>query len=322
MRLRAALAIIIIIITSFSAPRAQDRPQRPAARSPEGFQGGTITGRVVESEFEVPLQYANVVLYSARTKEQVTGAMAVKDGLFELKNLRPGRYYLEVKFIGYHMRTIEDIRLRPPEMKIDLGTIALEQAMLPVDEIVVEAERPPIEFKIDRKVINVDKHYTATSGTAVDVLENVSSVTVDVEGNVSLRGSENFTVLIDGRPTVLEANEALQQMSASQIENIEIITNPSAKYDPDGLSGIINIITKKGEFNGTSGIVNVMGGMEDRYGADFLLQFRRKGYNLILGADYNRSTYPGTVETESRTYNDTDTMIVLSEGEPSRKRER
>ena len=317
-RSRTAILFIFIILTSISGSRAQDRRQRP----PEGFKGGTITGRVVESEFDVPLQYANVILYNARTKEQVTGAMAVKEGLFELKDLRPGRYYIDVKFIGYHLKTVEGIVLRPPDMSIDLGNIQLEQAMLPVDEIVVEAERPAIEFKIDRKVINVDKHYTATSGTAVDVLENVSSVTVDVEGNVSLRGSENFTVLIDGRPTVLEPNEALQQMSSSQIDNIEIITNPSAKYDPDGLSGIINIITKKGEFNGTSGIVNITGGMDEKYGGDFLLQFRRKGYNLVLGADYNRSTYPGSIESESMTYNDTDTTIVLSSGDPSRTRER
>lgn len=317
-RLRTAVLFVIIILTSISGSWAQDRMGRP----PEGSQGGTITGSVVESEFEVPLQYANVILFNARTKEQVTGAMAVREGFFELKGLRPGRYYLEVKFIGYYLRTIEGITLRPPDMSIDLGKIALEQAMLPVDEIVVEAERPAIEFKIDRKVINVDKHYTATSGTAVDVLENVSSVTVDVEGNVSLRGSENFTVLIDGRPTVLEPNEALQQMSASSIENIEIITNPSAKYDPDGLSGIINIITKKGELNGSSGIINITGGLDDKYGSDFLLQYRRKGYNLLLGADYNSSTYLGTIESESRTYNDADTMIVLSSGDPSRKRER
>lgn len=319
---RTTLLVAILIVTAFNASRAQDRVPRPSGKSPEGFEGGMITGRIVESEFEVPLQYANVVLYSARTKVQVTGAMAVKDGLFELKGLRPGRYYLEVKFIGYHMKTIEDITLRPPDMKVDLGAIALEQAMLPVDEIVVEAERPAIEFKIDRKVINVDKHYTAKSGTAADVLENVSSVTVDVEGNVSLRGSESFTVLIDGRPTVLEPSDALQQMSASQIENIEIITNPSAKYDPDGLSGIINIITKKGEFNGTSGIINVTGGLDEKYGGDFLLQFKRKGYNLILGGDYNRSTYPGTIESESITYDDTDSTIVLSSGDPSRTRER
>jgi outer membrane cobalamin receptor len=321
-RARTALLLFVIILTAINGSQAQDRTRRPSGGSPEGFQGGTIRGRVVESEFEVPLQYANVVLYSARTKEQVTGAMAVKDGLFELKGLRPGRYYLEVKFIGYHLKTIENITLRPPDMNIDLGTIALEQAMLPVDEIVVEAERPAIEFKIDRKVINVDKHYTATSGTAVDVLENVSSVTVDVEGNVSLRGSENFTVLIDGRPTVLEPNEALQQMSASHIENIEIITNPSAKYDPDGLSGIINIVTKKGQLNGSSGIFNITGGLDDKYGGDFLIQYRRKGYNILLGADYNKSSYKGTMESESRTHNDTDTTIVISGGEPGRERER
>lgn len=284
--------------------------------------GGVITGRIVESEFQVPLEYANVVLFDARTKEQVNGAMAVKDGLFTIKGVRPGVYYMEVKFIGYHLETIENIRVSFREREVDVGVIELEQAMIPVDEIVVEAEKPPIEFKIDRKVINVGKQYTAVAGTAVDVLENVSSVTVDVEGNVSLRGSQNFTVLIDGRPTILEPNEALQQMRTTEIENIEIITNPSAKYDPDGLAGIINIVTKKGELSGVSGIVNVTGGLEDKYGADFLLYYRNRTYNLYFGADWASRAHPGTTETENRTYTDTDTSIVYSSGEPRRKHER
>ena len=337
--MRTALFIGLAILLSSNNLWAQSsgaqRPdgQRPSGQSPDGQRpsgqrpdgqpmGGAITGRVVESEFQVPLEYANVVLFNTRTGEQVTGAMAVKDGFFTVRGVRPGVYYMEVKFIGYHLRTIENIRIGSREREVDVGVIELEQAMIPVDEIVVEAEKPPIEFKIDRKVINVGKQYTAVAGTAVDVLESVSSVTVDVEGNVSLRGSENFTVLIDGRPTILEPNEALQQMSTSEIETIEIITNPSAKYDPDGLAGIINIVTKRGEFSGTSGIVNVSGGLDDKYGADFLLYYRTNGYNLYLGADWSSRTYPGTAESESRTYGETDTSIGYSDGEPRRKRER
>ncbi len=324
MRIRTVLFIVLAILLSNSTLWAQ-RPdgQRPSGQRPDGQPTrGVIKGRIVESEFQVPLEYSNVVLYNARTGEQVNGAMAVKDGLFTIKGIRPGVYYMEVKFIGYHLETIENIRIGAREPEVDVGVIELEQAMIPVDEIVVEAEKPAIEFKIDRKVINVGKQYTAVAGTAVDVLENVSSVTVDVEGNVSLRGSENFTVLIDGRPTILEPNEALQQMRTSEIENIEIITNPSAKYDPDGLAGIINIVTKKGEFSGTSGIVNVTGGLDDKYGADFLLYYRTGGYNLYFGADWSSYAYPGATETENRTYGETDTSIVYSDGEPRRKRER
>jgi outer membrane receptor protein involved in Fe transport len=286
------------------------------------MMGGVVTGRIVESEFQVPLEYANVVLYDARTKEQVTGAMAVKDGFFTIRGVRPGVFFMEVKFIGYYLKTIENIRVGARQPEVDVGVIELEQAMIPVEEIIVEAEKPPVEFKIDRKVINVGKQYTALAGTAVDVLENVPSVTVDIEGNVSLRGSTNFTVLIDGRPTILEPNEALQQMRTTEIETIEIITNPSAKYDPDGLAGIINIVTKKGELSGTSGVVNVTGGLGDKYGADFLLYYRTKGYNLYFGADWSSHAYPGTTETENRTYTETDTSIVYSSGEPLRKRER
>ena len=322
--MRTTLFIALVILLSNNNLLAQDSGgQRPTGQRPDGQPiGGVITGRIVESEFQVPLEYANVVLFNARTREQVTGAMAVKDGLFTIKGVRPGVYYMEVKFIGYHLETIENIRIGAREREVDVGVIELEQAMIPVDEIVVEAEKPAIEFKIDRKVINVGKQYTAVAGTAVDVLENVSSVTVDVEGNVSLRGSENFTVLIDGRPTILEPNEALQQMRTTEIENIEIITNPSAKYDPDGLAGIINIVTKKGEFSGTSGIINVTGGLNDKYGADFLLYYRTKGYNLYFGADWSSHAYPGTAERENRTYGETDTSIVYSSGEPRRKRER
>jgi outer membrane receptor protein involved in Fe transport len=205
-------------------------------------------------------------------------------------------------------------------MTLDLGTIALRRAIIALEEVEVSAEKPDMVFKIDKKVINVDKQITARGGTAVDVLENVPSVTVDIEGNVSLRGSSSFTVLIDNRPTVLEPNEVLQQIPASTIDNIEIITNPSAKYDPDGVSGIINIITKKTEQGGMSGIVNLNGGLDYKYGGDFLVSYKRGNLNTYLGMDYNRRESPGTVESESRTSRDTVETFVNSGGDSRWKR--
>ncbi|NQV16786.1 TonB-dependent receptor [bacterium] len=150
-----------------------------------------------------------------------------------------------------------------------------------------------MEYKIDKKIINVGQDITSSSGTAVEVLENVPSVTVDIDGNVELRGSSNFTVLVDNRPSILEANEALQTIPASTIDNIEIITNPSAAYDPDGVSGIINIITKKSMLEGISGIANFNVGMFGQIGGDMLVNYRNHKYTAYISAAYHTRIHEG-----------------------------
>src|SRR3990172_3565698 len=207
-------------------------PDFAAENQNRGGPQGSIRGRIVDSELELPLEYANIVLTDKDSKAQITGTIADKNGNFQLKGISPGLYSLEIKFVGYHSKLIEEIEIKPDQSELDLGTLSLVQSLIPLEGIQVEAEKPAIEFKIDKKVIHVSKQYTAVSGTAVDVLEKIPSVTVDIEGNVRLRGSSSFTVLLDSRPTALEPSEALQQIPASTIETIEIITNPSAKYDP------------------------------------------------------------------------------------------
>lgn len=282
---------------------------------------GTIVGRVVDSELELPLEYANIVLYDKDSEAQITGTITNQNGIFRLTGIKPGVYIIEVSFMGYSTTIIDTVKVNPDQPGIRLDAIFLEQAVLIVDGVEVVGEKSAIEFKIDRKVINVSKHYTAVSGTAVDVLENVPSVTVDIEGNVSLRGSANFTVLIDGRPTILESSDALQQIPASTIENIEIITNPSAKYDPDGISGIINIITKRAKLHGINGIVNLSIGLDEKYGGDFLLNYQNSKFQVYLGADYNNSTYPGRSEVESQTTIGDTTSFIYSVGDSRWARE-
>ncbi len=141
---------------------------------------------------------------------------------------------------------------------------------------------------------------TVISGNAADVLANVPSVQVDIEGNVSLRGSQNFTVLIDGRPSLLDPQDALQQISASSIDKIELITNPTAKYDADGTSGIINIILKKNLGQGWNGIVNANAGMYDTYGGSFLFNYQ-DGFKVNFGLDYNQRHFPGD-QTQNNIY--------------------
>jgi len=279
--------------------------QRPGGTQ-SGFPGITLAGTVVDSVTEAPLEYATVMLLSPEDNSQVTGTITRKTGRFELPRLRPGSYILKVDFMGYLSKTLQGITLTPRRPETDLGYIFLEPAVLESEGVEISAEKPVFEYKIDKKVINVSQQPTVISGTAVDVLENVPSVTTDVEGNVQLRGSSNFTVLIDNRPTVLESNDALQQIPASTIENIEIITNPSAKFDPDGTAGIVNIITKKDQKSGITGIMNLNLSLENRRnGGDFLLSRRTKKFNFFFGADYNTRSFPRDGEMERITYLDT-----------------
>lgn len=303
---------LLLLLIAMTNTAFTQRPQRPV--------DSTISGHVFDAALNVPIEYANIVLYSQRDSIQVTGNITDRDGNFQLPGIRLGIYYITIQFIGYHVHTVRNIAIRRGSTEISLGKIPLKQTALALDGVEVVGEKPALIYKIDRKVINVGKHYTAISGTAVDVLENVPSVTVDIEGNVSLRGSSSFTVLLDNRPTVLEPNEILQQIPASTIETIEIITNPSAKYDPDGIAGIINIITKKRELQGIAGIVNLNTGLYERYGGDFLLNYRNPKFNAYFGADFNNRRYPGSSIAESWTSHRDTTSFINSDGDSRRKR--
>ncbi len=276
---------------------------------------GNLTGYVYDSNENKPLEYATISLVNLENGNVVNGTISDESGYFHLKNIEPGKYKIEITFIGYEKKVIESIEITNKTRKLELGQVMISPATESLDEVVVTADRPTMTYKIDKKVINVSQQHTSASGTAVEVLENVPSVTVDIEGNVSLRGSQSFTVLIDNKPTVLDPSDALSQMPASAIENIEIITNPSAKYDPDGTSGIVNIITKKNKMQGINGVVNLNAGKFDRYGGDFLLNYRKEKFNVYVGADVNTRNMYGSRETENRTfYNDT-TSYVLSDGD-------
>ncbi|MFO7675100.1 MAG: TonB-dependent receptor [bacterium] len=286
----------------------------PAAAQPgPGRAPGALTGQVFDSQFSEPVEYANIVVYRLRDSSQVSGAVSRADGRFEVPNLPPGRYHVEVSFIGYRPRTVSDVELAPGA-RLDLGRIDLRQLAVAVEGAVSVADRPTFSYQIDKKVIEVGRQAAAVSGTAVDIIENAPSVKVDVEGNVTLRGSGNFTVLIDGRPTLLEPDEALQQTPASSLERVEIITNPSAKYDPEGAAGIINLILRQQRRQGLSGQASATAGLWGRYGGDLMLNWRTGIASFIVGADYNRRASPGTRRSEGWTADGADTTWSLADG--------
>ncbi|NOZ75530.1 MAG: TonB-dependent receptor [FCB group bacterium] len=275
---------------------------------------GKISGTVLEANSDKPVEYANITLFSKRDSSLITGTITDNRGRFRLDLSRPGRFILEVKFIGFKAVWIDTIKIGPRHADLTLAPIRLKPVVLQGQEVNVTTGRPAVEYKLDKKVLNVRQELTSISGSAVDVLENVPSVSVDFNGNVQLRGSSSFTVLIDNRPTALDASEALQQIPATEIENIEIITNPSAKYDPDGITGIINVITRKNRLEGISGLFNSNRGSYDQYGGDFLLGYRSTWGTFSLGANLDRRTHPGTIETENRTTLSNQTTSVLSTG--------
>ncbi|MEO0074020.1 MAG: carboxypeptidase regulatory-like domain-containing protein, partial [candidate division WOR-3 bacterium] len=290
------LLSLFISATSFALAQPDPGMRPPLPNAPPA----TITGRVEDSELNVPVEYANVVLYRQRDSAATTGTVTRADGSFVLTGLRPGRYRVEVSFIGYRTWSSDEVRLSPGESR-DLGLIKLQQRAVAVEGTEVTAERPRLEFRIDKKIVNVAQNPSVQSGTAVDALENTPGIKVDAENNVTLRGSSNFTVLIDGRPTLLEGSEALQQIPASTIENIEIITNPSAKYDPEGIAGIINVILKKRRQQGLAGMLNLTGGLPERYGGNLLLNLRSGIATATLGVNFDRMYFPGTRTVESWT---------------------
>jgi len=252
-----------------------------AAQPGVGQKAGTIIGRVFDAVHAVPIEYANVVLYSLPDSAQVTGAVTDKKGAFRLAGVKSGRYYIEASFIGYGDKVVKEVEVAGTA-PVDLGRIDLQQKPMPVEGVEVTAERPIVSYEVDKKVVDVSRLPGAASGTAVDALRNVPSVRVDIEDNVTLRGSSNFKVLIDGKPTLLGSSEALKQTAAATIDKIEIITNPSAKYEPDGDAGIINLLLKRRQGRGASALVNVSADPRGASGST-LLSLRRGIASMYAG---------------------------------------
>lgn len=285
-----------------------------------GQFAGKIEGYIYDKSLKAPLEYANIVVFNLRDSSQVNGTITNSEGYFSLDINRPGVYYIRFGFIGYKDLFKDTVVMNLDRKFVEFKEVYLEPQAYDLDEVVVEAEGAPITYHIDKKVINVSQQITSLSGTAVNVLENVPSVTVDIEGNVSLRGSGSFQVLIDGRPTILSSNEALQQIPASSIENIEIITNPSAKYNPEGTAGIINVILKKNSLLGLSSILEMNVGFNNRYGGETIFDYKMDGAQLNLGLDYNKRFFEMTSVTESRNDFQGTSTFLNSEGAAERGR--
>ena len=269
----------------------------------------TISGRIVD-EKGIPIPYANAALFNVADSSLTTGGVSDDSGLFTIAS-SPGRYYLRVTFLSYEEEFIPNINIT--NSNHDVGTIRLSVGSKVLETVTVQGEKSQMELYLDKRVFQVGKDLSNISGSAAEILDNVPSVTVDVDGNISLRGSGNVRILIDGRPsglTGISTADALNQLQGNLIERIEVITNPSARYDAEGEVGIINIILKKEKNPGVNGAFSVNAGYPDNYGASFNLNLRRKSFNFFSSYGFSYRSGPGSGSSfQSFTETNADTGI-------------
>ncbi len=246
-----------------------------------------ISGIVVESKSQQPVGFATVMVADKNTQQAITGATTEMDGTFNIQVDSPD-FYVEISFIGFATKTIDEIPI--VNGIANLGTIVLSEDSEMLDEVIVRGEKSTTEFKLDKRVFNVGKDLSSTGASALEVLNNVPSVNVNIEGEISLRGSTGVQILINGKPSVIasESGNALGTITADMIDKIEVITNPSAKYDAEGTSGIINIVIKKEERKGINGSVSLNTGTPHNHSVGLSLNRRTEKFNLFsqLGAGY------------------------------------
>jgi outer membrane receptor protein involved in Fe transport len=249
---------------------------------------GKITGILIDSETNTPVEYGNVILFRSRDSVMVNGTVSNKDGSFTFDKILPGKYHINLSYIGYLTKKISDLTVNPSSWNIDLKEIKIEPKSVNMNEIVVQSTKETMQFNLDKKVYNLDANMSNSGGTAVDVLENIPSVQVDADGGVSVRGNSNITVLVDGRPASLagfSGSDVLAQIPASSIESIELVTNPSARYDPEGTAGIINVILKRKSNLGYSGSVMGNLGSQGRANTSINGSIRDDDYSILAGYD-------------------------------------
>ncbi|MDE7101248.1 MAG: carboxypeptidase-like regulatory domain-containing protein, partial [Bacteroidales bacterium] len=250
-------------------------------------QKGSYSGKVTERGTGTPMEFVNVLVYDTLTQKLVRGSVSDANGRFSIDDL-PFDRPLQATFssMGYATLTGKVFILSAQRPTQQANDIKLETTAKLLDAVTITGQKRTIEYSLDRKVVNVEQSLVSEGGTAVDILQNVPSINVDDEGNISMKGSESVTILIDGRPASF-SGLGLDQLSAANIANIEIISNPSAKYNPEGTSGIINIITKERKDTEINGNVYASTSTANRHSLGANLSFGLKKVTLFTNVDVN-----------------------------------
>jgi len=264
-----------------------------------------LTGKVLDSLNRSPLAFATVRVLNAEGNGLVSGAITGDDGSFSV-DLQAGRYVAEIDFMGYQSYRTSSFNLSKEEPTHQLPNVMLSSTSKTLDEVVIQAEKSSLELSLDKRIFNVGQDLATKGGTATDILMNIPSVSVDPEGGVRLRGSDNVRILIDGKPSGLvsfKGGSGLQQLQGSMIERVEVITNPSARYEAEGMAGIINIVLKKDNSQGFNGSFEVITGHPVNYGAAANVNFRHRKVNFFVNYSIAYREQPGVGTQYQETYN-------------------
>ncbi|MEQ8809032.1 MAG: TonB-dependent receptor plug domain-containing protein [Imperialibacter sp.] len=287
-----------------------------------------VKGALYDAVNDSPIEYGSVAIYNQNDSLLISGAVSSLEGSFAVVGLNHGDYYLSATFMGYETTFVSSISITKSGV-IDLGRIAIRPNQTMLDEIEVKGEKAAAIHQIDRQVYGAEQFQSAKGGTATDLLRNLPSVTVNAQGEITARGASGFVVLINGKPVQTDAATILNQLPANAVQNIELITAPSAKYDPEGKGGIINVITtSKDAADGTYVQANLRAGTPSiqnydnaryaqRYGLDFTLNHRADKWDVSIGASLQRNDIAGRREGDVWTMRGDTLTRFPSDGERS-----
>ncbi|WP_298155427.1 outer membrane beta-barrel family protein [Flavobacterium sp.] len=284
-------AMYMLLILTPLLTMAQQRPEGPKVK---------VSGRVIEKGTTTPMEYTTITLQNTSNPKIVTGGITNNKGEFDFE-VTPGTYDIKIEFISF--KPVE-IKQKSITENLSFGVILLEPDVTLLNEVEIRVDKTTVEIKLDKKVYNVGNDLMVKGGTVSDVLDNIPSVAVDADGTVSLRGNENVRILIDGKPSnAINITEALRQIPADAIDKVEVVTNPSARYDSEGGGGLLNIILKKGKNLGLNGTVILSTGDPENYGASGNLNYKLENFNLFTTTGYNYRNNPGNSLTNSEYLN-------------------
>lgn len=289
-----SIAIICFLWTCFSG-FSQISSDKSSASHQTILAG--IYGQVIDKTLQEPLPYVTITVENEEGKV-LTGGITDDMGNFNIGQLPTGKVFVKIQYIGFKTYS-QELDIQSSNQSVDLGRIELEEDIAALDEVVIVAEQSTISQRIDRRVVTVGKDLTTAGATASEIMNNIPSVNVDQDGNIALRGNPNVKILIDGKPVNIDAAQLLKQIPSTSIKQIELITNPSAKYNPEGMSGIINIILHKNTNDGLNGdlSVNLTSGEYARFNSSLNLNYRTGKFNFYtnygnyIGENFNNGTF-------------------------------
>ena len=285
----------VLILVTFILSHAYTMAQN-------GGDSITVSGKIIEAETNQPLEYATISFISRAENKIIGGGISDFQGEFRIKTT-PGVYDIQIEYFSFEAVTKSNINLK---QDTNFGTFKMKADLQALDAVDIIAEKTTVEIKLDKKIYNVGKDLTVRGGSVSDVLDNVPSVSVDIEGNVALRGNENVRILINGKPSGLvglNSTDALRQLPADAIEKVEIITSPSARYDAEGTAGILNIILRRSKILGLNGAIIINSGYPDQLGASGNINYRTGNINIFNNSGYSYTKSPGSSGVESEFFN-------------------